>query len=275
MGVPNHLAAEAHAALMASAALRRILPLALAVAAALPTPVAGEVSQKDGVRVSVTGSISPSRLPREGTAPIAIAIAGRIGATEAGKLPKLERITIAFNRGGRLSRRGLPLCRLGKIKPSTTAEALAACGSSLIGEGTFSADVRIPDESPFPSLGKVLAFNGRLRGRPAIFAHIYGTEPVPTSYVLPFSVKAARGTYGTVLEASLPQVTGEWGYVTSIGLKLNRRFHSGGRSHTYLAAGCPAPSGVSRALFPLARTSFTFAGGLTLTSTLNRVCRVR
>jgi hypothetical protein len=76
---------------------------------------------------------------------------------------------------------------------STTAEAISACRSSLVGTGTFSANVKLPEQSPFPSEGKVLAFNGRFKGRPAILAHIYGTRPVPTSYVLPFTISRGKG----------------------------------------------------------------------------------
>src|SRR5262249_55765177 len=155
-----------------------------------------------------------------------------ISAPAQGDLPKLTKIQIAINRHGRLDRRGLPLCRLGHINPSTTAEAIKACKSSLIGEGSFSAKVKIPEQSPFPSLGKVLAFHGALRGEPAIFAHIYGTKPAPTSYVWPFSIKKQKGPFGTILSASLPQVTGEWGYVTGIALSLDRSFASGGQRHS-------------------------------------------
>jgi len=225
-----------------------------------------EVAQKDGVRVAVAGKMTPTRLPRSADAPIAVSVAGHITATKPGALPKLEQIAIAINSHGHLKTGGIPLCRLGHISPSTTSEALAACRSSLIGEGHFSANVKIPEQSPFPSEGKVLAFNGKLGGRPAIFAHIYGTEPVPTSYVLPFLVKPSHGTYGTILEASLPRVTGEWGYVTGVSLDLQPRF---------AAAACPVPKGFSGAVFPLLRTSFGFAGGLKLISTLERSCKVR
>ena len=225
-----------------------------------------EVSQKNGVRVKVTGSMSPTKLPRQGSAPIGVSVAGTISTTDPGVFPKLKEVAIAINENGRLDTRGVPLCRYGHINPSTTQEALAACRSAQIGEGSFSADVRIPDQSPFPSKGKVLAFNGKLKGKPAIFAHIYGTKPVPTSYVLPFLISRTKGTYGSLLEASLPQVTGEWGYVTGISLNLDRRV---------LSASCPAPSGFTKASFPLARTSFAFEGGTTLTSILNRSCKVR
>jgi hypothetical protein len=234
--------------------------------AVLFSPASAEVAQNDGVRVSVAGKMSPTKLPRSGGAPIAVSIAGHITPTVPGALPKLEAISVALNSHGKLNTNAVPLCRLGHINPSTTSEALGACRPSLIGEGRFTANVKIPEQSPFPSEGKVLAFNGRLRGQPAIFAHIYGTEPVPTSYVLPFLIKATKGAYGTLLEASLPNVTGEWGYVTGVSLDLQRRFAS---------ASCPAPAGFPGVSFPLMRTSFDFGGGLKLQSTLNRSCKVR
>lgn len=250
---------------------------ALVAAALLGVVPAGiaEISQKDGVRVKVSGSMSPTSLPREQAAPIAVSVAARISASKAATFPKLAQIEIAINRHGKLDRAGLPLCRLGHINPSTTQEALTACRPSLIGEGFFTADVRIPEQSPFPSEGKILAFNGRLKGKPAIFAHIYGTRPVPTSYVLPFSIAQGKGTYGTILTTSLPDVTGEWGYVTGISLELDRVFSAHGKRRSYLAAACPAPKGFSKATFPLARTTFAFEQGLSLSSTLNRSCSVR
>lgn len=232
---------------------------------ALSTSVgSAETGIKEGVRVAVSGKLTPTTLPRRGTAPIGISFGGSIHSDRPGGPPKLTKLTIAINRNGRLDTHGLPRCRLGKIDPSTTREALDACGSSLVGEGSFAADVKIPEQSPFPSKGKVLAFNGRLHGRPAILAHIYGIRPLPTSYVLPFTIAKSAGTYGTLLEASFPAVTGEWGFVTAIAMNLNRRFSVQGKTRGYLNAGCPAPSGFTRVAFPLARATFVFDGGLTI-----------
>jgi len=243
-----------------------------------PTPAASasEVVQRRGVRVSFDGKLTPHALPRHGAAPVGIEVDAKIAAAGSGSAPpQLRKIAIAINRNGRLTTQGLPICRINDIQPSTTANALAACRRSLVGEGHFSANVQLPEQSPFPSAGKVLAFNGRLRGRPAIFAHIYGTEPAPTSTVLPFLIKGAHGTYGTVLEASLPQATGNWGYVTGLKMNLRRSFRYRGKGRSYLSAGCPAPAGFPSAAFPLARTTFDFSGGPTLVSILNRSCRAK
>lgn len=248
--------------------------LALAISAGAPLAQA-ELVQSDHVRVSLSAGLSPSRLPRHGTAPIEVSIGGHIFSTSQAEVPQLQEVTFAFNRAGKLDLGGLPRCRLGRIDPSTTREALLACGGSLVGEGHFSAKVHFPEQSPFPSEGKVLAFNGVLNGSPVVFAHIYGTKPVPTSYVLPLQLGHRGGMFGTVMNASLPQATGEWGHVTGLDLKLGRTWSAHGKRRSFLSAGCPAPKGFSGAIFPLVRTSFAFEGGKTLTATLNRSCHAK
>jgi len=245
------------------------------VIAVFATAGRAETQIKDGVKVTVTGKLRPTVLPRRGAAPIQIRLGGEIGLVGTGTLPRLTKLTIELNRHGHLDVHGLPRCRTRDIRPSTTREALNKCGAALVGEGSFSANVKLPEQSPFPSEGKVLAFNGRYRGRPAILAHIYGTEPLPTSYVLPFTVGRSSGAYGTALETEFPEVTGEWGYVTGLKMNLHRRFTYRGQTRGYLSAGCPAPKGLTLAPFTLARTSFEFDSGLAISTTLNRTCRVR
>jgi len=229
-----------------------------------PAAGLGSISQKGGVRVKVTGGIAPQRLPRHGTAPVSVSVAGKISAA-GNTLPQLKAMQIAVNSAGVLDLKGIPHCRIGHINPSTTQQALALCGDSLVGEGRFSANVVLPEQSPFPSSGKLLAFNGTIGRRPAIFAHVYGTQPLATSYVFAFRVKRQKkGTFGTTLEASFPRATGDWGYITGISLTLNKKF---------LRAGCPAPKGFNRVLFPLAKTGFDFAGGLHISNTLTKSCK--
>jgi DNA-binding beta-propeller fold protein YncE len=240
-----------------------------------PQASSSEVVQRGKVRVSFDGGLAPHTLPRHGSAPIKVSVAAKIASTDSGPPPQLRQIAIAINRNGHFTPQGLPVCNLRDIQPATTANALKACRSSLVGEGTFSARVLLAQQAPFPSEGKIFAFNGLLHGKPAILAHVYGTDPVPTSFTLPFEIQPAKGTFGTVLRASLPQVTGSSGYITGLSLKLGRSFSSHGRPRSYLSAGCPAPSGFPGATFPFARASFGFTGGRALSSTLTRSCGAR
>ncbi len=249
-----------------SRALALFLSAAVATVA-LASISSAEVSQKQGVRVTVDGGLSPTKLPRKGQVPVAVSVKGNVAATKEGSLPQLKALSIAINSNGTLNVKGIPHCRINKINPSTTQQALAMCRSSLIGEGSFSANVVLPEQSPFPSKGKLLAFNGQIGRKPAVFAHVYGTEPLSTSYVFAFKVRKAKGTFGTILEASFPKATGDWGYITGISLNL---FKS-----RFMEAGCPAPGGFTKVSFPLVKTSFDFAGGLDIQSTLTRSCQAK
>jgi hypothetical protein len=252
----------------------KLLPaLIFALLLALASPSPAEVVQQHGIRVSFQGNLMPKRLPRHGTALVHVAVAARIAGAGGSPPPLLRRIEIAINRHGHFEPSGLPLCSLREIQPTTNADALRTCHRSLIGEGQFSAQVGFTGQAPFPSDGKILAFNGTYDGAPAILAHVFGTLPVPTSYTIPFQIISTSGTYGTVLRASFPNAAGNSGYITGISLTLGRSFSHHGHPRSYLSAGCPAPQGFPGAVFPFARATFTFTGGASLSSTESRQCQ--
>lgn len=235
----------------------------------------GELVGDGNLRVSFQSKLSPKALPRVGDAPIAVSVAGKIKTTDGTTPPALRSLQIAVNRHGRLDTKGLPTCKIDDVQPSTTQNAMAACGDALVGTGRFSASVAIPEQSPFPSEGKVLAFNGTDGGKPVILAHVYGTEPVPTSFTLPIRISHAKGKFGTLLSASLPEVGSDAAVVTGISLDLHRNFTYRGKAHSYLSAGCPAPESLSGVLFPLAKATFKFETGQRLSATANRSCSVK
>ena len=213
-------------------------------------------------------------LPRSGSTPVRVSVDSRIATVDDSRPPQLQRITIAINREGRLSSAGLPTCGFERLQPSSTAGALAACRRSLIGEGHFTSKVLLPAQAPYPSNGKLDAFSGTYDGRPAILAHVFGTQPAPTSDTIPLLISRTNGTYRVQLSASLPHIDGEWGYVTGLSMTLGRTFSSHGKRRSYPSATCPAPKGFPGAVFPFARASFAFPGK-TLTSILTRTCRAR
>jgi hypothetical protein len=253
----------------------RTIAVALALACfGAATLAHAEPIQGGNARVIFDGKLSPHKLPRSGTAPVRVAVSAKIEPLPGKAPPQLQRIEIAINKHGHLNARGLPVCELDEIQPATTQDALSKCRKSLVGTGIFSAKLAVSGSAPFPSEGKMYAFNSVLHGRPAILAHVYGTNPAPVSYTIPFEVKRSKGTYGFVLTARFPQVNAKTGYVSGLSLDLGKNFSYRGKKQSYLSAGCPAPSGFRAALFPFARASFVFKSR-TLTSTLARTCRVR
>jgi hypothetical protein len=248
----------------------------LAAALAIAIPAQAEIAQKGTLRVTFQGALSPQRLPRTGVAPIAVSVGGEISTTDGTLAPQLRTLLIELNRHGRLDTAGLPLCHARQIHPASSARALKQCRRSLVGRGSFSVDVVLAGQEPYPTQGQLLVFNGTHKGHPALLGQIYSARPFATSFVIPFAIeKIERGRYGLALRASLPQALGNWGHVTGLRLRLARRYSYRGERHSVISAGCPAPKGFPGALFSLTRTTFGFAGGRKLTSTLTRSCRVR
>ncbi len=261
---------------------RRPRRVAVALAAVLAVAALGGLARADGVvqkgniRVAVDGKLSPHALPRAGTAPVAVSVAGKISTRDETQPPQLRKLTIEINRQGRIDSTGLPVCRASVIQTASNGRALAACGPALVGEGKFFGTITLPGSPPYPIEGKLLVFNAFEHGHPALLGHIYSPHPFATSFVIPFQISTSRrGTYGTTLTANLGKALGDKRNLTGLEMTLQRRYSYRGKARSYISAGCPAPKGFPGAVFSLARTSFAFAGGTKLTSTLTRDCKVR
>ncbi len=253
---------------------RLLIALALTGLLALATLAQAEIAQKGHVRVTISGELSPKRLPRSGQAPIAVSVGGQISTTDKSPPPRLQSLEIELNKAGKINYAGLPLCPYGAITTASSERALSACRPALVGRGSFDAEITLAGQDPYPIEGKLLAFNGKRGGRPVLFGQIYSPRPFATSFVIVFAIeRGGKGDYGTRLSATLPTALGSWGKLTGIELALSRRYTYRGQRYSYLSAGCPAPKGFGKVPFPFARTSFGFEGGLTLSSTLVRECR--
>jgi hypothetical protein len=247
------------------------LALCLAASAGAAT-----ITQKGNLRVAVDGKLSPKKLPRKGTAPISVTVGGEISTTDESLPPTLKKLRIELNREGVLDYAGMPLCNYSRIQPASTSRALSGCRPSLVGKGSFSADITLAGQEPYPTQGRLVVFNGEKGGKPVLFGHIYSSKPFATSFVIVFTVsKRKSGTYSTVLSATLPKAMKAWGRLTGLEMTLSRTYRAKGKKRSFISAGCPAPKGFNQVSFPLARTSFEFAGGTKLRSVLSSNCRAR
>jgi hypothetical protein len=237
---------------------------------------AAQVIQKHHLRVATSATMRPRALPRKGAAPISVSIAGHITSTDEKDPPALEALSIEINRHGRLEYAGLPACSIGQIQPASSEAAYRACHRALVGQGRYLGTIALPGAAPYPIEGRLLLFNGREHGHEVLLGHIFSAKPFVTSFVMTFRISALRhGTYGSVFSTNLAKSLGPKRTLTGIEMTLSRRYSHRGARRSYLSAGCPAPKGFSAVPFALARTTFDFAGGRKMTSTLTQQCRVR
>jgi hypothetical protein len=257
--------------LKAKLALAGVLGVALLTAGS----ASGEIGQVGNLQVSFNGGIAPVRLPRSESVPVTVQTDGKVKTTDKSTPPKLERIVLAINANGRIQTRGLATCSLAKLESVTAASAEKACGEAQIGHGNVTSRVSLPGQGAFASNGDLLAFNGIVKGRPAVLAQVESGAPLPLTYVIVFEVKKKAGTFGTELVGTLPEIASEYGYISAFDLALGRTYTYKGQKLSYASASCPAPEGFPGATFPFAKASYEFAGGVKVSSTLVRECKVR
>ncbi len=236
----------------------------------------GEVFGGNGLFVSFGGGFAPRTLPRDRDVPVTVNLETAIKTTDGSRPPQLRKISFAVNRYGRISTKGLPTCRPALLESTDPAIALDRCRPALVGSGHFGANLEFPDRAPFPVEGRMLAFNGRAHGRPAILLHVYGSSPVKITVILTFTIRhPPSGDFGTVLSTKIPRLASDLGYVTDVSLTFNRKYRYRGKQYSFLSARCAAPTGYPGAIFSFTRGTFTFADGKQINTTLIRDCLVR
>lgn len=255
----------------------RLFIAALALLLCASIPASAERNKEGDLEVSFDGGLSPTRLPRQATVPVAVRVSGNVtSATGKGdQLPQLRTISVAINRQGRLFDHGLPTCQVKTIQPATEDGARAACGGALVGSGHVTVQVHIPDQPTFTVKAKLLAFNGpRKNGHKLILAQAYARNP-PGAFILTFRLSRHNGVFGTVMSTTLPHEALTWAYLTHFDMTLHRTYTYRGARHSYVSAACTAPDGFASAFFPFAKATYVFANGSRLTTSVARRCEVR
>lgn len=258
--------------------MRRLSIAAIFAVALLGVAVVaqGEVYQRGNLRVFFNGRLLPHDLPRDRPAPVTVSLDGSIGTVDGSRPPQLTEITVAMNRAGKVFTAGLPTCSASQLQQTSTEAALDICRPALVGHGTFAVNVDSPNVPLIPARGKVLVFNSRFDGKQGMLLHLYGSSPVRAAFVLPFKVEhRGMGEFGTVFSTNIPNLASNLGYVTEIALTIGRRYNYAGRRRSFLSASCAAPAGFPGASYQLAKTTFAFSDGTSLTSRLIRDCTVR
>lgn len=173
--------------------MRRLLPTVAVLAAALIGAgfASGELAQSGNLRLAFNGGFEPRLLPRDRLAPVSFDLSGSIAGVDGASPPPVRSLSIAVNRYGRISTRGLPVCLRGRLQQTSTQEALARCRPALIGRGRFTANVDFSNGA-FAEEGAALAFNGRAGRHPAVLVQIHGDAPVEATIVLVFKISHPR-----------------------------------------------------------------------------------
>ena len=258
--------------------MRRTLLAAALLCLALggATAARAEIFGGNGLFIKFGGGFAPRTLPRNRDVPVTVRLDTAIKTSDGSAPPRLREISFGVNRYGRITTKGLPVCRASELESTDSATALERCKSALVGHGGFDANLEFHGGEPAPVHGRILAFNGRAHGHSTVLLHVYASKPADVTIVLSFDLRHPKhGKFGTELSTDVPKLAADLGYVTDVSLVFERRYRYRGRSYSFLSARCAAPSGFPGAIFSFTRGTFSFSGGKRIVTSLTRTCTVR
>ncbi|HEY5977521.1 MAG TPA: hypothetical protein VIT85_06660 [Solirubrobacterales bacterium] len=265
--------------LLATAAC--LLGLAVVLVVAARGETAGET------QTSASGAVTPVELPRGEFVPVRLGVAFGSEAAAGAPTPELRRISLEIGDRVRF-RGGLPSCPLADLYKEESP-----CPGSIVGHGAVASEIAPPGGEPTAVEGSLVAYFNQTHRQSRVLARVSTGEPLPVTYVIPFSVKPAVGAYGSELivrrmsrivgkcAASHPNclaqpytLKGVYGHISAFRMALDRSFRANGERRGFVEARCPAEPSRDQATLPLLRAVLAYADGSEKSPALPQLCMV-
>jgi hypothetical protein len=208
---------------------------------------------------------APKKLPKKELAPIAVNIGFRVHYDDGKQPPALEKMTMDFDRNGRLAVTEIPVCGKATLETRGARAARRACRGSIVGAGVAHIAIRPSEQRPI-SLPLTL-FNGGVKGgTTTLFVQSSIAVPIPTPIVATVKLKEInKGRYGMQAISTIPQMADGSGSVLDFNFTIERLVESKGGRQPYATARCFDGR-------QYARLTSTFADGTVLVGTVVQAC---
>jgi hypothetical protein len=250
--------------------LSRALLLGCALVAITASAAAGSgaLVEVNGLVLRADGSYHPRTLSKHQYTPIEFEGHFEIKARGGGPPPALLQTVIDFDRDGRLSAGGLPVCDPARIDQASTAEARRICPGAIVGRGRVEAVIRLPDGNVRGS-SPLTIFNGpRQSGDPTAILHARTTVPSTETYAIVVPIERRPGGFRYRATLDFPPIAGGLGTITGVRAEVGRTFTVGGERRSYVAARCS--DGILRT-----HGRFTFGDGTVIDGAVEKACTGR
>jgi hypothetical protein len=187
----------------------------------------GVVLTGPGFSADVSATVTPTRLPRQGSAPVTLALEGTITPAADGGIPQLKAVEVRLDRQLRITTTGLATCTPRALLGHALAQARQKCKAALIGSGAVTTQVQYPEAAPFDLRSPVLLFN-----RAASRLLKYAFVPPPLG---PATVVGSGTAKGRVLE--IPLSIGA-GTPVAFRFRFGKTWTHHGQKFSYLSGRC-------------------------------------
>lgn len=218
--------------------------------------------------LTADGGFTPRILPRTTYAPIDFEGNANLRAVDGTIPPPLQQLVLDFDRDGRLSTAGIPICQSSQLQEVTPEEARRRCPGAIVGTGRAEAIINIGGQ-PIPASSPITLFNGpRLSGNPTVILHARTTVPAVQNFVITIPIEKRGGEFRYRATVDLPPIAGGAGSLVHLDASVGKRYRLGGKQRSYVAARCG--NGVLRT-----RGRFTFGDGTIIEGSIEKGCTVR
>jgi len=195
---------------------------------------------------TITGKITPSKLPKSTRAPITLFT--DVASTNSGNPNNIPNPTtlalVDTDKDGAYQQKGLPTCDPTKFtSQTTTAQARGLCSNALIGAG--SSQIAVPTGASTPPINinaTVTAFNGK--GKTIVF-HTYNSLSGEQTLIgtIQKASKApppggAGPNYGITLSTPVPPLAGGTAVIAEFNVTLKKVYHYKGKKLSVFTSKC-------------------------------------
>lgn len=219
--------------------------------------------------LTADGGFTPNQLPRGSYAPIDFQGHADLKLVGGGVPSPLQQLVLDFDRDGRLTTAGLPVCQPASLQEATTREARSRCSKAIVGTGAVSALIPLEGQPPLVASSPVTFFNGpRMDGERTVILHARTTSPKVQTFVITIPIAKRRGQFAYRATIDVPPIADGTGALVHVDASIGKRYRADGRERSYVSARCS--NGVLRT-----HGRFTFADGTIIDGSVDKGCTVR
>jgi hypothetical protein len=261
---------DRRASLVLEEILRRLLGIGAVLACVLFAGGANAALVRVGNLVlTADGGFTPQKLPRSTYAPIDFKGHADLKAVDGTVPPALQQVVVEFDRDGRLSTGGLPVCQPSQLEEVTPEEARARCKGAIVGTGHVGALITRESGPPIQASSLITLFNGpRQAGNPTVIFHARTTVPAVQNFVITIPIEKRGGLFRYRATVDVPPIAAGRGSVIHLDVKVGKRYRFHGSERSYTAARCG--DGIFRT-----HGRFTFVEGTIIDGSVEKACTIR
>lgn len=215
------------------------------------------------------GGFTPRTLPRNAFAPIDFEGRADLAAVDGSIPSPLLQAAIDFDRDGRLTTAGLPVCQPSLLEEVTPQEARRRCPNAIVGTGRVEAMIAREGQAPTRASSPLTLFNGpRQEGHPTVVLHARTTVPAVQNFAITIPIEKRSGGFRYRATIDVPPIAAGRGSLVHVDVKVGKHYRFRGSERSYTSARCS--DGILHT-----HGRFTFADGTIIDGSVEKPCTPR